>query len=264
MIQVEKLCFSYANHDVLRNVSFSTQGGDFLSILGPNGVGKSTLFRCILGLLKPSSGSILLDGKPIAQYSSVQLARHIAYIPQSHNPVFNFSVQDMVLMGTTAQMGQFSLPGKEQQEQVACALERLGIAHLRDRGYGSISGGERQLALIARGIAQKAKILVLDEPCANLDFGNRIRVMQTLQNLVQDGYCVVQSTHDPDQAYLYSTRILALQGGQVLACGEPKEVYTSQLVSSLYGVEVEVCQVHEVRVAVPVGAGIKGENDEKG
>ena len=178
--------FSYANHDVLRNVSFSTQGGDFLSILGPNGVGKSTLFRCILGLLKPSSGSILLDGKPIDQYSSVQLARHIAYIPQSHNPVFNFSVQDMVLMGTTAQMGQFSLPGKEPQEQVACALERLGIAHLRDRGYGSISGGE------------------------------------------------------------------------------PKEVYTSQLVSSLYGVEVEVCQVHEVRVAVPVGAGIKGENDEKG
>ena len=248
----------------MRNVSFATQGGDFLSILGPNGVGKSTLFRCILGLLKPSSGSILLDGKPIAQYSSVQLARHIAYIPQSHNPMFNFSVQDMVLMGTTAQMGQFSLPRQEQQEQVACALERLGIAHLRDRGYGSISGGERQLALIARGIAQKAKILVLDEPCANLDFGNRIRVMQTLQNLVQDGYCVVQSTHDPDQAYLYSTRILALQGGQVLACGEPKEVYTSQLVSSLYGVEVEVCQVHEVRVAVPVGAGIKGGNNEKG
>ena len=216
------------------------------------------------GLAKAKLRFNFLDGRDICQYSSVQLARHIAYIPQSHNPVFNFSVQDMVLMGTTAQMGQFSLPGKEQQEQVEFALERLGIAHLRDRGYGSISGGERQLALIARGIAQKAKILVLDEPCANLDFGNRIRVMQTLQNLVQDGYCVVQSTHDPDQAYLYSTRILALQGGQVLACGEPKEVYTSQLVSSLYGVNVDVCSVNGVRVAVPVGAGIKGGNDEKG
>ena len=251
MITVKNLCFSYNHREVLRDISFSTGNGEFLSVLGPNGVGKSTLFRCLLGLLQPSSGSILLDGESIQSFTSAQLARHIAYIPQSHNPVFNFSVQDMVFMGTTAQMGKFSMPGQAQQRLVDSALELLGITHLRDRGYSSISGGERQLALIARGIAQQAKVIILDEPCANLDFGNRIRVMETLRNLVQDGYCVVQSTHDPDQAFLYSTHILALQGGRVLACGEPREVYVSELVSSLYGVDVKVCNLGEVRVCVP-------------
>ena len=162
-MRVDDIRFSYGAGDVLRGVSFAAEYGEFLSVLGPNGVGKSTLFKCMLGLLAPTEGETTIDGKPIREMSAPELARSIAYIPQSHNPVFNFSVLDMVLMGTTAQVGAFSAPGKEQIERAQQALERLGIAHLRDRGYGNVSGGERQMTLIARAIAQRARILVMDE-----------------------------------------------------------------------------------------------------
>lgn len=250
---VQNLSFAYGDHQVLRDVSFSVDYGEFLSVLGPNGVGKSTLFRCMLGLLTPTSGGASIGGRPVARMSAAELAREIAYIPQSHNPVFNFSVFDMVLMGTTSQTGSFSSPGKKQSALAHQALERLGIAHLADRGYGNISGGERQLVLIARAIAQQARVLVMDEPSANLDFGNRLRVMRTVRDLARDGYAVIQSTHDPDQAYLYSDKILALYAGQVAAFGTPQDTISNSLISTLYGVEVEVCSMRgdEIRVCVP-------------
>lgn len=250
---VENLCFSYGDREILKDINFSAEYGEFLSVLGPNGVGKSTLFRCMLGLAPPSKGGTSIDGRPISDMSASQLAQLIAYIPQSHNPVFNFSVFDMVLMGTTAQIGSFESPKKEQAAQVELALDRLGITHLKDRGYGNISGGERQLTLIARAIAQKAKILVMDEPSASLDFGNRIRVMQTVRALAKEGYAVIQSTHDPDQAYLYSDKILALHNGGVLAWGTPQETISGALASALYGVDIEVCSLHGdgIRVCVP-------------
>lgn len=260
-MKVENLCFSYGEHEVLKDVSFGAEYGQFLSVLGPNGVGKSTLFRCMLGLLNPSSGGTVIDGKPIAEMSASQLAQHIAYIPQSHNPIFNFTVYDMVLMGTTSQTGSFASPGKRQMKLAKAALNKLGIFHLKDRGYANISGGERQLVLIARAIAQQARVLVMDEPSANLDFGNRIRVMQTVRRLTEEGYCVIQSTHDPDQAYLYSDKILALYGGRVLAFGSPSETMNEELISTLYGVDVEVCSMRDdaVRVCVPKNINIKGE-----
>lgn len=252
-IKVENLCFSYGERQVLKDISFSAEYGSFLSVLGPNGVGKSTLFRCMLGLLTPSSGNVNIDGDNISTMSAAQLSKHIAYIPQSHNPVFNFSVLDMVLMGTTAQLGQFSSPGKAQQDLAESAMERLGILHLKDRSYGNISGGERQLTLIARAIAQSAKILVMDEPSASLDFGNRIRVMQTVRNLTKDGYAVIQSTHDPDQAYMYSDMVLAMYDGRILAWGTPQDTINNNVISTLYGVDVEVSSMRndEVRVCVP-------------
>lgn len=252
-LEVRDLCFSYGTHEVLRNISFSLEGGQVLSVLGPNGVGKSTLFQCILGLQTPQSGQILVDSQPVSHLNAREMAKKIAYIPQSHNPAFNFSVLDMVLMGTTAQLGTFSVPGKKQTQAASRVLERLGIAHLANRGYAHISGGERQLCLIARAMVQEARILVMDEPSSNLDYGNRIRVMQTLRALAEDGYAVVQSTHDPDQAYLCSDRILALCGGQVLAWGTPQETISDSLISQLYGVEVEVCSLREdaFRVCVP-------------
>ena len=252
-ISVEHLSFAYGERQVLRDVSFRAEYGQFVSILGPNGVGKSTLFRCMLGLLTPEAGSTSIEGTNIADLTPAQLARRIAYIPQSHNPVFNFNVFDMVLMGTTAQTGSLSAPGKQQTRRVEAALEKLGIAHLKDRGYANLSGGERQLVLIARAIAQQARILVMDEPSASLDYGNRIRVMQTVRRLTGEGYCVIQSTHDPDQAYIWSDRVLALFGGRVLAWGSPRDTMDSQLISTLYGVDVEVCSMRDdaVRVCVP-------------
>ena len=252
-MNVERLSFSYGEREVLKQVSFSAENGQFISVLGPNGVGKSTLFRCMLGLLRPAEGSVTIDGQAVSALSSAELARRVAYIPQSHNPVFNYTVFDMVLMGTTAQLGRFSAPGAAQTALAESALERLGIAHLRDRGYAELSGGERQLVLIARAIAQQAKILVMDEPSASLDFGNKMRVMQTVKGLAREGYAVIQSTHDPDQAYFYSDRILALHEGQVLAWGSPRDVINCDVVSRLYGVETEVCSLRDdrVRMCVP-------------
>ena len=255
-MQVKDLRFSYGEREVLKGISFETREGEFLSVLGPNGVGKSTLFRCMLGLAEPSGGSVLVNGDEIRNLTPARLARRMAYIPQSHHPLFNFSVLDMVLMGTTSQLGRFAAPGKTQEKMALAALERMGILHLKDRGCSDISGGERQLVLIARAIAQQAKILVMDEPSANLDFGNKLRVMKTVKGLTRDGYTIIQSTHDPEQAYLYSDRILALHGGRVLSWGTPREVMTRELISRLYGVDVEVCRIHDDRIRVCVPADI--------
>ncbi len=253
-LKVEHLDFSFGKRQILKDISFEAHNGEFLSILGPNGVGKSTLFRCILNLLKPSSGTISIDGQDTAQMTAAQRAKCIAYIPQYHNPTFNFSVMDMVLMGTASQMNTLAAaPGKAQIAIAENALEKLNISHLAQHPYGFCSGGEKQLCLLARAIAQQARILVMDEPSASLDFANRIRVMQTVRGLAADGYAVVQTTHDPDQAFLYSDKILAIQDGQVLAWGTPKDVMKSALMSKLYGMDVEVHSLHDdgIRVCVP-------------
>ena len=252
-MRVEDLHFSYGAHPVLKGISFGVEDSGFVSLLGPNGAGKSTLFRCMLGLLTPASGSVHICGRDIRTMPASELSHRVAYIPQSHSPVFNFSVFDMVLMGTTSQLSPFATPGREQKEIAEAAMERVGIAHLRDRGCSNISGGERQLALIARAIAQQAKILVMDEPSASLDYGNKLRVMEMVKNLTSDGYTVIQSTHDPDQAYLYSDQILALYDGKILADGTPRDTISSNLISKLYNVDVQVCSMHEdgVRVCVP-------------
>ena len=252
-MKVENLHFSYGNHEVLKGVSFGVEDSGFVSLLGPNGAGKSTLFKCMLGLLQPSRGSVHICGRDIRSMPAAELSHRVAYIPQSHSPVFNFSVYDMVLMGTTAQTGSFASPGKRQRSLTNKALKRLGIDHLADRGYASLSGGERQLVLMARAIAQEARVLVMDEPSAALDFGNRMRVMHTVQSLTRDGYAVIQSTHDPEQAYMYSDKILALNGGRVVAFGTPQDTMDASLVSALYGVDVEVCSMREdkIRVCIP-------------
>lgn len=256
ILKVSHLNFSFGKRQILKDISFEVSSGEFLSILGPNGVGKSTLFRCILNLLSPSAGVVTLDGEDVSRMTVQKLARAIAYIPQSHSPAFNFSVLDMVLMGTAAQVSSLSSPGREQQDLARSALARLQIEHLAEHPYGFCSGGEKQLCLLARAIAQQAKILIMDEPSASLDFGNRIRVMQTVRSLAADGYAVVQTTHDPEQAYLYSDKILALHNGQVLACGAPKEVMQASLMSKLYGLPVEVHSMHDdrVRVCLPAQA----------
>lgn len=252
-IKVENLSFSYGDHKVLKSVGFAIDDGEFVSILGPNGVGKSTLFRCMLGLIKPQEGTTFINGTDICNFAPQELAKNIAYIPQSHNPVFNYSVLDMVLMGTTAQLGKFSSPRAEHKKEAIDALEQLGIGHLQDRGYRAISGGERQLVLVARALSQQAKILIMDEPSASLDFGNKFRVMKTVRNLADNGYTVIQSTHDPDQAYMYSDKILAMLDGKVLAFGKPADIVTDSLISKLYGVDVDVCNLQNdrVRVCVP-------------
>lgn len=254
-IEVKNLYFRYRAREVLKEITFCANAGDLLCVLGPNGVGKSTLFRCMLGLNQTFDGEILINGKNTKKIKVLELAKYIAYIPQSHHPTFNFSVLSTVLMGLTTHLGR-QLSPKQKDEQTAYeALEQLGISHLYHRGYAEISGGERQLVLIARALVQKAPILVMDEPTANLDYGNQIRVMEKVQALTKSGYTIILSTHNPEHAFVYGNQMLMIYKGGVLERGNPKEKLTKSLIEKVYGVKVGLHDIfngeEHVRIIVP-------------
>lgn len=261
-IEVKNLRFCYGARPVIGDVSFTSGKGELLAVLGPNGVGKSTLFRCLLGFLKPVSGEILVDGKELGAYSRRELAKKLAYIPQSHTPAFDHTVLDSVLMGMTAQLGVFEQPGQAQREKALQMLRALGIEKLSSRGCMKISGGERQLMLLARSLVQDASMLIMDEPTANLDYGNSCRVMERVKKLGQAGYTIIFSTHDPNQAFSYATKVLALKDGGVMAVGAPEAVLTEDVLSRLYGIPVARCEMETVfgrkTICMPVPGGMEG------
>jgi iron complex transport system ATP-binding protein len=239
-LEVKDVTFSYGKMKVLDGVGFGVGSGESVCVLGPNGVGKSTLFNCVLGLCnRQFSGEILICGESVRSLKPQALAAMVAFVPQGHAPSFNYTVRDMVLMGTTAQIGGFSQPGKVQAGAAEAAMEQVGITALAGRGYTQISGGERQLTLIARALAQRAKILIMDEPTANLDFGNQIRVLSRIRKLAAQGYTIVQSTHNPAHARNYCDKVLALLGGRVEAFGAAADLLTDGLVCRLYGLTGE-------------------------
>ncbi len=242
-VKVENLCFSYGAQEVLKNISFCINDGDLTAVLGPNGVGKSTLFQCLLGFLRPCGGTVLLSGRSISALTRSELAREIAYIPQSASPAFNHTVLDCVLMGITGQLGVFDAPKPAHIQEAMQALENLGIAHLADRGCRNISGGERQLMLIARALVQKARVLIMDEPTASLDYGNAYRVMERIQKLGAEGYAVIFSTHEPNHAFRFANRVIALKDGEILADGRPETALDEETLGSLYNVNVAVREV---------------------
>ena len=239
-LSVESLSLSYGDRPVLRDVSFILEKGTFLSVLGPNGAGKTTLFRCILGILPGYTGRVLVDGTDIRTLSRRQMAKKVAYIPQIHRPTFGYTVLDTVLMGAAHQIGTFSKPGKEQIACARMAMERIGIGAMAERSFARLSGGEQQLVLVARAIAQQADILVMDEPTSALDYGNQLRVLEQVRALADEGYAVLLSTHDPQHALRFADGLLAICGGETAALGRPKDVLTAELIRRLYAVDVEL------------------------
>ncbi len=253
-IQIRDLSFSYGKRQVLHDVNIDIPDGTLVNVLGPNGVGKSTLFRCILGLNPGYEGTILVNGKDVKKLSIRERAREISYIPQSHSSVYDYEVLDVVLMSTGTDLGMLRNPRREHVERAYAALERVGIERMAHRTYTQISGGEQQLVLIARAIAQDARTIIMDEPTSALDYGNTVRVLSCVRQLAREGLSIVQSTHQPDQAFLYSDRTLVISRGSVSAYGSPKDVITKELVGDLYGIDVEVNSLYgdKVRVCVPV------------
>lgn len=252
-LELQDVSFSYGDRLILDRVGFTLHQGEFLSVLGPNGVGKSTLFRCILGRLTDYTGSITSGGQDIRALSRREAAQRIAYIPQIHQPTFEYSVLDTVLMGTTRQLSTpFAQPKAAQTRTAMAALDRVGVAHLAQRSFAQLSGGEQQLVLVARALAQQSDVLIMDEPTSALDYGNQLRVLELVRELAEDGFAVLLSTHNPQHALSYATRILALSGGQVAALGKPQEVLTPELVRRLYDVDVVFETTAQGRVIVPV------------
>jgi iron complex transport system ATP-binding protein len=205
-------------------------------------------------MLNNYQGEIYIDGQNTQGLSIEKMARLVSYIPQSHTPTFSYTVFDMVLMGTTVMTSVIGTPGKKQRKLTMEALERMGILHLKDRSYMQISGGERQLTLIARALVQQTKFLIMDEPTANLDYGNQIRVLEQIKNLTQEGYTIFQATHQPDQAFLFADEVLAMKDGKVLAQGKPKDIITKEFIHCLYDVEVQSIFDDKMRVCVPITA----------
>ena len=243
MLELRALAFGFPGRTIGRDVSFSLASGEVLCVLGPNGGGKTTLFRTLLGLLASHGGEVLLDGKPLESLRRPDIARQVGYVPQGHSAYFAFSLRDFVLMGRTAHLGAFSTPGKSDRQVAARALDSLGIAQLADKAVTEISGGERQLALIARALAQEPGLLVMDEPTANLDFGNQVRVMEHIVALARSGISVLFSSHNPDHAYLAAHRVLLLGEGRTLALGTPRDVLRPEALERLYGIQVEVVEL---------------------
>lgn len=266
MISVEHLSFSYGETQILKDVNLSAAQGKLAALIGPNGAGKSTLFRCILKFLTGYEGRVTLDGRDMKEMSRPEIARKIAYIPQTTIPVFNYAVIDIVLMGMTSGLKLLETPKPRHIERAEQVMKELGILHLRDRGFGRISGGERQLVLLARAIAQDARILIMDEPTANLDYGNQLRVMERIRGLAKAGYTVIMSTHDPAQALLFADLAFVLQDGHLLASGPPEEVLTEEMMKNLYGVDVQMMDIEtggmQSRICVPVRSE-KQRNDQK-
>lgn len=242
ILSVEHLACGYGDRSVIEGFSAQVETGSIHCLLGPNGVGKTTLFKTILGLIPRKGGKVLIDGKDTGEFSPKQLARVIAYVPQAHVPPFAFTVRDVVVMGRIAHMGVFASPGAGDYACADEAIERLGIGKLVDRVYTELSGGERQMTLIARALAQQPKFLMMDEPTAALDFGNQAQVLSAVNHLSETGLGVIMTTHVPDHLLqCNASGTLLLRDGEYLR-GDAKELLTVENLQRAYGIEVMVLE----------------------
>ncbi|RII31078.1 MAG: ABC transporter ATP-binding protein [Geobacter sp.] len=252
LLRLERLSFAYHRRQVLADVDLSMEQGEVLALLGPNGSGKTTLLKLILGLLKPSRGSVLLHGRDIRTIPRRELARMVAYVPQVHKESFAYRVCDVVLMGRLPHSAFFARYSEKDRLIADEALEKLGIGHLAERPYTEVSGGERQLALIARAMAQGAGTFIMDEPTNGLDYGNQLRLLERLKSLARTGYTVIFSTHHPDHAMAVADRVVMMGQGRIIRDGAACETVTPASLRELYNVDVRLYSVAEgVRVCVP-------------
>lgn len=239
VLELRDLHFAYRGRAVLKGVSFSVTHGEIISLLGANGAGKSSLLRLALGLIKPSRGEVLVGGFNIKTLTRRQIAQTLAYVPQVHTAPFPFEVRDVAGLGRLAENGLFRAPGEAGRRAVDDALDQLKIAHLARRLYTEISGGERQLTLIARALAQGARLLVLDEPATGLDYGHQVHLLQRLSQLAARGYGILMTTHHPDHALAVSSRVVLLKDGALLRDGPPETTVTPETIFQLYGVDID-------------------------
>jgi iron complex transport system ATP-binding protein len=259
VLSVEDVSFAYPRRsDLIKGITFSVDKGDVLCLLGPNGTGKTTLLRCLLGINKIKRGGIRIGGRPISEMSARELARQVAYVPQAASVAFPYQVLDLVLMGRSPHLGIMSTPAEKDLEIAGWALARTGISHLQYSLFSEISGGERQLVLISRALAQQSGLLIMDEPTASLDYGNQTRILKIIRELAAKGYTIIMTTHFPNHAFLACNKAAIMKEGIIAAIGSPEEVITDDSLSDLYTTEIKVVSTGlrglpgELKVCVPL------------
>ncbi len=255
MLQILDVTFAYSRRQVLREVTLSLKKGEIVSLLGPNGSGKTTFLKIILGILYPQAGRVLYKGRPFKEYPRHQLARQIAYVPQVHREAFAYTVEDVVLMGRIPHHSFFSAFSANDRKIAETAMARMNILQLKDRPYTEISGGERQLALIARSLAQGAEVFIMDEPVNGLDYGNQMRLLRDIKRLAKEGLTFIMTTHFPDHALFTADRVILFNDGSVVGDGSPKTTITRETLFALYQIEVDLVAAHgDARVCIPAWA----------
>ena len=254
MLQVRDLHFGHGQReaDVLRGVSLLAREGEITTVLGPNGCGKTTLFKCIGGIWKPRKGAVMLAGKEMLSQSHAERARLLAAVPQEHEAAFPYTVFDVVLMGRASRVGALSTPSRQDLSRTDEALSEAGIQNLKDKAYTRLSGGEKQLVLIARALAQDASVMLLDEPVSHLDFRHQLLILRKIRRLAYEKRLVVLMTlHDPNLAMLYSDRVVLMIHGAVVSEGKPQAVITEEALMQVYGIEVRVINWNGFRIVYP-------------
>lgn len=247
----------YGTEPVLREVSLTLRQGEIVAILGPNGIGKTTIFKSVLGFLPLLEGNITLDGRPREQLTQKEFSRHVGYVPQSHEPPFPYTVPDVVVMGRAPRLKNLETPGLKEYMIADKVLESLEISYLREKTYTQISGGERQMVLIARALAASPSLLVMDEPTANLDFGNQIHVLECIKKLSQKGLGVLMTTHAPDHTFLCCDRVILITKDKRVLEGTVDEIVTEENLKEAYGVDVRIVEAlsrdgRRIRSCIPV------------
>jgi len=231
------------SQDILKEVSLEVPEGKVTVLLGPNGSGKTTLFKALLNLITPQSGDIYLNGENLQGYGRDRLSKVMAWVPQDEEPSFPYSVMEYLYMGRTPYLGFFEMPTEEDTKRIEGLLEDLGISHLKDREILKLSGGEKRLALLARALAQEPELLVLDEPTAHLDLGNKVMTLKALRGMAESGRTVLFSTHDPNEALLVADHVAVISEGEVMGQGAPTVTITEEILRAIYGADIRVIEV---------------------
>lgn len=245
ILELKNVTCGYNKHEVVSGLSFSLSDGKALCILGPNGIGKTTIFKTILGLIRPISGEVIINGKEVNQYTDNSRAKLIAYVPQARNYSYQFSVKDVVMMGRASYISRFSSPNKTDICAVEQALDRLGIADYSGRKYSELSGGEQQIVLVARAIAQEAKFILLDEPTSNLDFYNQKKLLDIINLLTNEGVGILMVSHNPEHAFICCDDTLMISKDGSYVFGKTNDIVNGANLSKTYGIDIEVASIND-------------------
>lgn len=240
MIQVLNLTFSYQRMKVLSQVTFTVKPGVFTGLLGSNGSGKTTILKCINGLLRPEKGEIYLEGQPLKDLKQQEMARIISMVFQEQHLTFSYPVLDVVLLGITPYLGFGKMPSKTHYQKAWTILEKMDILHLRERDYHHLSGGEKKLVFIARSLMQETPYVLMDEPTSHLDFKNQHELMQEVQKLTSRGKGILMTLHDPNLALRYCDQAILVKEGRILVMGRTEEVLTIPHLQETYGLDFTV------------------------
>ncbi|HKL12347.1 MAG TPA: ABC transporter ATP-binding protein [Halanaerobiales bacterium] len=253
MLEVKNLGFSYNKVKTINNINFRVKRQEFSCLLGANGSGKTTILKCLNGVLEKDEGKIKIDQTDLDELNQRQIAQYVSMVPQEHSVVFSYRVLDVVTMGATPYLGFGKMPGQKHYERALKILKKLDIEYLADRQYNQLSGGEKQLILIARALMQDTGYLIMDEPTSHLDFKNKNLLMREIKKLTRNSNTgVIMALHDPNLALKYCDRVIIVKDGSIMADGDTNEIMTGRNLGNAYGIDIKINEkARGIEIALP-------------